>query len=108
MHQGRGGTTSSEDPARYQRLSTRWVLKHTRMAPVSAELLKMLAGYGILGIVSVLAVLFAGRKDKEANEAQAEVQEIHNSYQETLEEVRKPHRVETQAILDRYMSKSET
>ena len=72
------------------------------------EVLKNLLGYGVLGVVAVLAVLFARYKDKEAKAAQKTLEDLHASYQAKLEASNQAHRVEIEALLERYISKAET
>ena len=75
---------------------------------VELEVLKNLLGYGVIGIVAVLAVLFARHKDKESREAKKAIDLLHASYQAKLEAANQTHRVEIEALLERYVSKAET
>ena len=81
-------------------------------ATVELEVLKNLLGYGVLGIVSVLAVLFARYKDREARrveeKSQVQLAALHTLYQERIEATSKDHRVEVEVLLERYISKAET
>lgn len=70
--------------------------------------MKHLAGYGALGVITVLALLFARYKDRETKAAQTTIRDLHNSYQGKIEEADTEHRREMQVLLERYISKSET
>ena len=64
--------------------------------------------HGILGVVCLIAIWFAYKKDREAREISVEKDELHKAHATQLQEVQHEHKNEMMALEERYITKAET
>jgi ABC-type nickel/cobalt efflux system permease component RcnA len=64
--------------------------------------------YGILGLIALLAIWFAWRKDRDNKTLNEEKDELHKEHAVQLGTITSDHKAEMMALEERYITKAET
>ncbi len=64
--------------------------------------------HGVLGVVALLAIWFAIRKDREVASVVAEKDALHGAHAAAIAELNLTHKAEMEALQERYITKAET
>ena len=73
-----------------------------------SELISKFLEYGILGMIALLAMYIAFRKDRENLALHEEKDALHTAHAERLETLVTDHKNEMTALEERYITKAET
>lgn len=64
--------------------------------------------HGLLGVVALMAIIFAIKKDREVTNVVAEKDALHAVHAERLQEIAAENKAEMLSLEERYITKSET
>lgn len=73
-----------------------------------SEIISKFLEYGVLGMIALLAMWVAWRKDREFNDLTKEKDALHKEHAERLETLTTDHKNEMMALEERYITKAET